>query len=92
MLFAWKSSNIKTDLFSVQIDQDGKKAILQLANGDMRRALNILQVCRTGIFCSRLLKSFRVAIWLREQLLKVLCMNVLVIHRKMTLKRSSMFY
>ena len=31
-------------LSSVQIDQDGKKAILQLANGDMRRALNILQV------------------------------------------------
>lgn len=29
---------------SVQIDQEGKKAILQLANGDMRRALNILQV------------------------------------------------
>ncbi|CAF1259849.1 unnamed protein product [Adineta ricciae] len=28
---------------SVQIDQEGKKAILQLANGDMRRALNILQ-------------------------------------------------
>lgn len=29
---------------SVQIDQEGKTAILQLANGDMRRALNILQV------------------------------------------------
>jgi len=28
---------------NVQIDQEGKKAILQLANGDMRRALNILQ-------------------------------------------------
>jgi replication factor C subunit 3/5 len=31
------------DKENVQIDQDGKKAILQLANGDMRRALNILQ-------------------------------------------------
>lgn len=31
-------------MFSVQIDQEGKKAILQLANGDMRRSLNILQV------------------------------------------------
>ncbi|CAF2087434.1 unnamed protein product, partial [Rotaria magnacalcarata] len=27
----------------VQIEPEGKKAILQLANGDMRRALNILQ-------------------------------------------------
>jgi len=31
------------DKENVQIDQEGKKAILQLANGDMRRALNILQ-------------------------------------------------
>ncbi|CAF1620055.1 unnamed protein product [Rotaria sp. Silwood1] len=28
---------------NVQIESEGKKAILQLANGDMRRALNILQ-------------------------------------------------
>jgi replication factor C subunit 3/5 len=33
-----------SSISSVQIDQEGKKAILQLANGDMRRALNILQV------------------------------------------------
>ena len=36
--------NKNLSLFSVNIDQEGKKAILQLANGDMRRALNILQV------------------------------------------------
>jgi len=34
------------DLFnSVNITEDGKQALLTLSNGDMRRALNILQVC-----------------------------------------------
>jgi hypothetical protein len=31
-------------MYSVNITNDGKKALLQLSNGDMRRALNILQV------------------------------------------------
>lgn len=31
--------------FSVSITEDGKKALLRLARGDMRRSLNILQVC-----------------------------------------------
>jgi replication factor C subunit 3/5 len=30
---------------SVKITEDGKKALLKLSKGDMRRALNILQAC-----------------------------------------------
>lgn len=31
-------------LFSVQMDEGGRKAIMRLSNGDMRSCLNILQV------------------------------------------------
>lgn len=33
---------------SVNITQDGKEALLRLSNGDMRRALNILQACHAA--------------------------------------------
>ena len=52
---------LKSCFFRVNITKDGKKALLALANGDMRRVLNVLQVyfhvgkrpeiilCRSGI-------------------------------------------
>lgn len=33
---------------SVNITKDGKEALLRLSNGDMRRALNILQACHAA--------------------------------------------
>ena len=33
-------------LFRVQVSDDGMKSLVRLANGDMRKALNILQVSR----------------------------------------------
>jgi len=33
---------------SVKITDEGRKALLQLSKGDMRRALNILQACHAG--------------------------------------------
>lgn len=33
---------------SVKITDKGRKALLQLSKGDMRRALNILQACHAG--------------------------------------------
>ncbi|KAI9299464.1 hypothetical protein BJ944DRAFT_172349 [Cunninghamella echinulata] len=35
-------------LYSVNLTEDGKKALLRLSKGDMRRALNILQACHAG--------------------------------------------
>jgi replication-associated recombination protein RarA len=35
----------RTKLYSVNITSDGKQALLRLANGDMRKVLNVLQVC-----------------------------------------------
>ena len=34
--------------FSVHITEDGKKALLKLSKGDMRRALNVLQACHAA--------------------------------------------
>ena len=36
------------DIYSVNITDDGKTALLRLCNGDMRRALNILQACHAA--------------------------------------------
>lgn len=34
--------------FSVNLTTDGKKALLKLSKGDMRRALNVLQACHAA--------------------------------------------
>ncbi|EIM23986.1 P-loop containing nucleoside triphosphate hydrolase protein [Wallemia mellicola CBS 633.66] len=39
---------------AVQIDDDAKKALLNLTKGDMRRALNILQACHTACMPERI--------------------------------------
>ncbi|KAG1048331.1 hypothetical protein G6F42_029080 [Rhizopus arrhizus] len=36
------------DAEHVNLTEDGKKALLQLSKGDMRRALNILQACHAA--------------------------------------------
>ena len=33
---------------SVKLTEDGKKALLKLSKGDMRRALNVLQACHAA--------------------------------------------
>jgi replication factor C subunit 3/5 len=35
--------NAKPQFYSVKLTDDGKKALLKLSKGDMRRALNVLQ-------------------------------------------------
>lgn len=35
-------------LHSVKMTDDGKKALLKLSKGDMRRALNVLQACHAA--------------------------------------------
>jgi DNA polymerase III delta prime subunit len=35
----------------VNITEDGKDALLKLSRGDMRRALNVLQVCQPDVIC-----------------------------------------
>lgn len=35
----------RSNYFRVHITEDGKKALLKLSRGDMRRALNVLQAC-----------------------------------------------
>ena len=37
-----------TFLCSVKITDDGRKALLKLSKGDMRRALNVLQACHAA--------------------------------------------
>lgn len=44
-----KSQRWNTELFdSVNLTEDGKKALLKLSKGDMRRALNVLQACHAA--------------------------------------------
>jgi|SRR5882762_2582577 replication factor C subunit 3/5 len=37
-----------TVICSVKLTDDGKKALLKLSKGDMRRALNVLQACHAA--------------------------------------------
>lgn len=37
-----------TTTLSVKLTDDGKKALLKLSKGDMRRALNVLQACHAA--------------------------------------------
>lgn len=44
------SAGVYADIYlhSVKITDDGKKALLKLSKGDMRRALNVLQACHAA--------------------------------------------
>lgn len=44
-------------MYSVEITPDGEEALIELAEGDMRRVLNVLHVsdCDLHSFCDRVL-------------------------------------
>ncbi|TFK29692.1 DNA replication factor [Coprinopsis marcescibilis] len=46
--YPWPMDVLLTSIFSVNLTADGKKALLKLSKGDMRRALNVLQACHAA--------------------------------------------
>lgn len=60
-------------VFRVQVSDDGMKSLVRLANGDMRKALNILQVSRKFSFW------FLWVILSRENYLHVAVLNSLIL-------------